>query len=94
LQRIKQRGKRCNEQKKGGSTLAQELYRIRDEGHLDQHWSNWLDGMTITHLENGETQLSGYLTDKAALHGVLHEIQNLGIPLIEVCRVPPNESLR
>jgi hypothetical protein len=78
--------------KKGGSTLAQELYRIRVEGHLDQHWSNWLGEMTITHLENGETQLSGYLTDQAALHGVLHKIQNLGIPLIAVCRVPADES--
>ncbi len=74
--------------------MAQELYRIRVEGHLDQHWSSWLDGMIITHLEKGETQLSGYLTDQAALHGVLHKIQNLGIPLIAVYRVPPDESRR
>ncbi len=72
--------------------MAQELYCIRIEGHLDEHWSRWLDGMTITHLENGETQLSGYLADQAALYGVLHKIQNLGIPLIAVCRVPPDEA--
>ncbi len=72
--------------------MAQELYRIRVKGHLDQHWSNWLEGLSITHLEDGETQLSGYLTDQAVLHGVLHKIQNLGIPLIAVCRVPPDES--
>ena len=74
--------------------MAQELYRIRIEGHLDQHWSSWFEGLSITHLENGETQLSGYLTDQAALYGVLHKIQNLGIPLIAVCRVPPDEARR
>ena len=74
--------------------MAQELYRIRIEWHLDQHWSSWFEGLSITHLENGETQLSGYLTDQAALHGVLHKIQNLGIPLIAVCRVSPDESRR
>ena len=74
--------------------MAQELYRIRIEGHLDQHWSSWFEGLSITHLENGETQLSGYLTDQAALHVVLHKIQSLGIPLIAVCRVPPDESRR
>jgi hypothetical protein len=72
--------------------MAQELYRIRVKGHLDEHWSSWLEGLTIMHLEEGETQLSGYLTDQAALYGVLLKIQSLGIPLIAVCRVPPGES--
>ncbi len=63
LQRITHSGKLSRELKKGGSTLAQELYRIRVEGHLDQHWSSWFEGLTITHLEDGETQLSGYLAD-------------------------------
>ncbi len=74
--------------------MARELYRIRVKGHLDEHWSNWLDGLTITHLENGETLLAGPLADQAALHGVLHKIQNLGIPLIAVCRVSPDELQR
>lgn len=72
--------------------MAQELYQIRVKGHLDQHWSNWLEGLTMTHLENGETLLSGYLADQAALYGVLYKLQNLGVPLVGVCRVSPDEA--
>jgi SPX domain protein involved in polyphosphate accumulation len=72
--------------------MAQEVYQIRVKGHLDQHWSNWLEELTMTHLENGETLLSGYLADQAALYGVLYKLQNLGVPLIVVCRVSPNEA--
>ncbi len=72
--------------------MAEDLYQIRIKGHLDEHWSNWLGGLTITHLENGETLLTGSLADQAALHGVLHKIQNLGIPLIAVCHVPPDDA--
>ncbi|MBA2392310.1 MAG: hypothetical protein H0V70_06140 [Ktedonobacteraceae bacterium] len=68
------------------------MYQIRVKGHLDQqHWSNWLEGLTITHLENGETLLSGSLTDQAALYGVLHKLENQNVPLIEVRRVSPDE---
>ncbi len=74
--------------------MAQKLYRILIEGHLDQHWSSWFEGLSITHLEDGETQLFGYLADQAALYGVLPKMQNLGIPLIAVCRVPPDELRR
>jgi hypothetical protein len=92
LQRITHRGKRGHELKKGGITMAQEFYRIRVKGLLDQHWSSRLEGMTIMHLENGETLLTGPLADQAALYGVLYQLQNLGVPLIAVCRIPPDES--
>ena len=72
--------------------MAQEFYQIRVKGHLDQQlWSNWLEGLTLTHMENGETILSGSLADQAALHGVLHKLEGQGVPLIAVNRVPPDE---
>lgn len=72
--------------------MAQNFYQIRVKGHLDQqHWSNWLGGLTITHLENGETLLSCLLVDQAALHGVLHKLEHQGVPLIEVRRISPDE---
>jgi hypothetical protein len=46
----------------------------------------------MTHLESGETLLSGLLADQAALHGVLHKLENLGVPLIAVCRVSSEEE--
>ena len=69
-----------------------ELYQIRVKGHLDEHWSDWLEGLSLTHLESGETLLSGPLADQAALHGVLHKLENLGVPLIAVCRVSSEEE--
>ena len=71
-----------------------ELYQIRVKGHLDEHWSSWLEGLSMTHLENGETLLSGPLADQGALHGVLHKLENLGVPLIAVCRVSSGETRR
>ncbi|HEX6554584.1 MAG TPA: hypothetical protein VF026_17590 [Ktedonobacteraceae bacterium] len=69
-----------------------ELYQIRVKGHLDEHWSSWLEGLSLTHLESGETLLSGPLADQAALHGVLHKLENLGVPLIAVYRVSSEEE--
>jgi len=63
-------------------------YHIRLKGHLDNHWSDWFEGMTISNQANGETVLAGPLADQAALHGVLNRIRDLGLPLIAVCYVP------
>ncbi len=62
------------------------IYSIRLEGHLDQSWSEWLDGMTITSVENGETLLSGVVVDQAALHGLLARIRDLNLRLISIIR--------
>jgi hypothetical protein len=57
---------------------------ITVKGHLDQRWSEWFDGLTITHLENGASVLSGRLPDQAALHGVLTKVRDLGLNLVAV----------
>jgi hypothetical protein len=54
------------------------------KGHLDQCWSEWFDGLTITHRETGESVLAGHLSDQAALHGALAKIRDLGLILIRV----------
>ena len=44
-----------------GSTRPQhevELHEIRVQGHLDQRWTDWLDGMTVSHHRDGTTTLS------------------------------------
>ena len=61
-----------------------ETYRIRIKGHLAAHWAEWFDGMTITHLDNGETIIEGAVIDQAALHGMLNHIRDLGLPLLAV----------
>jgi len=37
----------------------------------------------------GDTVLTGQLADRAALYGVLAEIEALGLELLEVRRLPP-----
>jgi hypothetical protein len=39
--------------------------------------------------KGGDTLLTGPLPDRAALHGVLAEIEALGLELLEVHRLPP-----
>jgi hypothetical protein len=60
------------------------LYEIRLQGHLDERWADWFDGLTITLEENGDTVLTGPVVDQAALHGLLKKIRDLGLPLRSV----------
>ena len=61
-----------------------ELYEIRVKGHLDAHWANQIEGLTITLEEDGNTLLSGPVIDQSALHGILKKIRDLGMPLLSV----------
>jgi hypothetical protein len=57
---------------------------IRVEGHLDATWAGWLENFTITHLEEGETTLTGKVRDQAALYGLIAKLRDLGMKLITV----------
>ncbi len=62
-------------------------YQIKVPGHLDDRWSEWAGGMTITVEIEGDgspiTILTGTL-DQAALQGLLRRLYSLGLPLISV----------
>ena len=62
-------------------------YAIRVQGHLDPHWSEWMEGMTITHEEGGVTLLEGAILDPSALRGLLNKLQDLCLPLLELQRL-------
>jgi len=68
------------------------IYQIRIRGHLDSQWTDWFDGFSITLEENGDTLLSGSVTDQAALYGLLRKVRDLGMPLVSVVQVQPNRS--
>ncbi len=63
------------------------LYEIRIKGLLDQRWSTWFDGMTLTHDAKSETILSGLVVDQAALHSLLIKVHTLNLTLISVVRI-------
>ena len=68
------------------------VYQFRLKGHLDGQWQHWFGGLTITLEDNGETLLSGGVSDQAALHGLLRKVRDLGMPLVSVKRVEPGEA--
>jgi hypothetical protein len=62
-------------------------YQIKVPGQLDESWSDWAGGMTITIESEGEDQPVTTLTgtmDQAALQGLVRRLYALGLPLISV----------
>ena len=67
-----------------------DWYEIRVQGRLDDRWAAWFDGLTLSRVDDGTTSLRGPVTDQAALHGLLHKLRDLGIPLLSVTRDEPD----
>jgi len=63
------------------------IFEIHVRGHLDSTWSEWLEGLEVKLLENGEMILLGYIQDQAALMGVLNKLSHLNLTLISVNEV-------
>ena len=63
------------------------------KGHLDTDWSGWLEGLTITHNDKGETIVSGPIRDQAALYGILAKIRDMALFVISV-KYMADESLK
>ncbi len=63
-------------------------YEIRIEGILDPSWFEDLDVSS----DDGQTVISGRFADQSALHGLLARIRDLGVCLISVRRVDPEED--
>jgi hypothetical protein len=68
------------------------LYEIRVKGLLADRWAARFEGMTLTREENGDTLLTGSVVDQAALHGLLRKVRDLGMPLISVTRISPDQA--
>ena len=69
-------------------------YEIKVPGRLEEGWSEWFEGMTIT-VEAGTdcptiTTLTGIVTDEAELQGLLDRLYALGLRLLSVRRVEPS----
>lgn len=55
---------------------------IRFKGRLKQDWSDWLDGLIVSHQASGETLVNGQLPDQAALLGLLNRLHGLNLQLL------------
>jgi hypothetical protein len=62
------------------------FFEIHVKGHLDKSWSDWLEGLEIKLLNNGEMMLSGHFRDQAALMGILNKLYGLNLTLLSVSK--------
>jgi hypothetical protein len=67
-------------------------YRMRVQGQLGPQWADWFADFTLSWEVPGQTVLVGQVVDQAALYGLLNTLRDLGLPLLEVVRLPPEES--
>jgi hypothetical protein len=70
-----------------GSGPQARHYEIWVRGHLGQMMRSAFPGLRAQR-RGPDTVLTGALPDQAALHGVLAEIEALGLELLEVRRAP------
>ena len=62
-------------------------FEIHVKGHLDESWSDWLEGLEVKLLDNGEMILFGHIRDQAALMGTLIKLYRLNLALLSVSEV-------
>jgi hypothetical protein len=72
--------------------IAPIVYQIRIKGHLDNQWTDWFGGMTITLEDNGDTVLTGPVVDQAALYGLIKKVRDLGMSLVSISPVEPGQA--
>jgi hypothetical protein len=68
-----------------------ERYEIRLQGQLAPRWAAWFDGLSLSSEKDGTTIIFGPVADQAALHGLLQRVRDIGLPLVSVTRVEPDQ---
>jgi hypothetical protein len=65
-------------------------YEFRVSGRLSQQGTGWFEGMSLSVDEDTtppQTIIHGYVLDRAALHGLINRIRDLGLTLVSVQRI-------
>ena len=69
------------------------FFEIHVKGHLNSQWSDWLGGLEMKLLDDGEMILSGVIVDQAALMGILNKLNRLNLTLLSVTGVDQSNQL-
>jgi hypothetical protein len=72
--------------REGGAVVPSTGYEIRIKGRLSDSVTGAFEDFTAA-VKPAETVMRGELRDQSELHGVLDQIQSLGLELIEVRRL-------
>jgi len=68
-------------------------FEIHVKGQLNSQWSDWLEGLEVKLLDDGEMILFGPIVDQAALMGVLNKLNRLNLTLLSFSEVnKPNRQ--
>lgn len=67
-------------------------YDICVEGHLDPHWSDWFDGVSMTANADGTTTVRCPVRDQPELHALIAKVRDLGVTLVSVTPAAPHPT--
>ena len=81
-----------NKQNSKPTPIGSMVYRIKVKGHLGRQGQDWFEGLAITLENNGDTVLTGLVVDQSALFGLLRKVRDLGIPLLSINPVEPDQQ--
>jgi hypothetical protein len=62
-------------------------YHLRVKGHLAPRWAARFDAMMLTPQDDGTTLIQGPVVDQAALHGLLQQVRDTGLPLVSLVQI-------
>jgi hypothetical protein len=82
----------CRSTRVDGDRDEAGRYEVRLKGHLDGRWVAWFDGLSLSLEGDGMTVIRGPVADQAALHGLLQKVRDIGLPLVSVIRIEPDQS--
>jgi hypothetical protein len=73
-------------------------YQIKINGKFREDWSDWLSGLDISTPEDGEgslvTILDGFVSDQAALRGILCKSCDLNLTILSVMRIENDSRIK
>ncbi len=69
------------------------MFEIRVKGQLDSRWSEWLEGLGVKLLDNGEMILFGRIVDQAALIGIMNKLCRLNLTIKSVNEVSKTQGM-
>jgi hypothetical protein len=68
--------------------------RLEIKGHLPENWGSYFNGIDFEHQSDGHTILYGALADQSIFLGVLAQINNLGLEIVNLTYLKQNTPTR
>jgi len=62
------------------------IYQIKIQGKLDERWSDWFNGMSMT-TDGDFTLLTGVVADQSKLRGILSKVWDLNLQVVSVAQI-------